>query len=99
MATSLVKISEGMFTDSPKPGWFLPTTFYGGFIPLLGVPSSGVWGLLVAFGAPDSLYSGDVMAGGHLLRPGHSAVTTYVEDFDIPLLVPIKSCVQSSGRR
>jgi hypothetical protein len=45
-----VKISGGMFTDSPKPGWFLSTTFSGGFIPLLGVLSSSVWGLLVAFG-------------------------------------------------
>jgi hypothetical protein len=94
-----VKISGGMSTDSLKSGWFLPTTLSGGSIPFLGVPSSGVWGLLVPLGASDSSYSGDEMAGGHLPRPGRSEVTMYVDDFDILLLVPLKSCVQSSGRR
>jgi hypothetical protein len=44
-----------------KPGWFFSTTCSGGFIPLLDVPLSGVWELLVALEAPGSLYSGDVM--------------------------------------
>jgi hypothetical protein len=82
-----------------KPGWFSPTTSSGGFIPLLGVPPSGVWGLLVALEALDSLYSGDGMVGCHLFRPGRSTVTMYVDDFDLLLLVPIKTCVHSSGWR
>ena len=81
-----------------KLGWILcPTCF--GFIPLWVVLPSGVLEFLVTIEAPDSLYSGDEMAGGHLLRPGRSAVTKYVDSFDMLLLVPTKICAQSSGRR
>ena len=81
-----------------KLGWILcPTCF--GFIPLWVVLPSDVLEFLVTIEAPDSLYSSDEMAGGHLLRPGRSAVTKYVDSFDMLLLVPTKICAQSSGRR
>jgi hypothetical protein len=49
-------------------------------------------------GAPYSLTPGDAMAVGHLLRPRRSAVTRCV-DLDMLLMVPTKTCVQSSDRR
>lgn len=82
-----------------KSDWFLSTTCSGDFIPLLDVTLSDMWGLVVALEASDSLYSGDVMVGCYLLRPRRSAVTKYIDEFDILLLVPIKACVQSSGWR
>ena len=60
-----------------KPGWCFCTTSSGGFITLLGVPSSGVRGLLVVLEVPDSLQSGDVMASSHLLWTGRPAGKLY----------------------
>ena len=46
-------------------GCFLAPTSSGGLLPLLGVSSFGEPRLLVDE-APDSLFSGDVVAAGHL---------------------------------
>jgi hypothetical protein len=83
-----------------KPGWCLVPTFYGGFVPLQVVSLSGESGLLAAFEAPDPWFFGDVMATGHLLRPGCSTSIQHVDVFGVRLLVASKNYeVPSSGRR
>jgi len=42
--------------------------------------------------------SGEVMAGGHLQRPGRSVALWYADAIDILLLVPIKNYVPSEWR-
>jgi hypothetical protein len=66
-----------------KPGWCLVPTFFGGFVPLRVVSFSGESGLMAAFEAPDPLSPDDVMAGGHLLPPGHSASIQHVDVFGV----------------
>jgi hypothetical protein len=70
-------------------GWFLAPTSSGDLLPLLGVLSSGKLGLLVDE-APDSLFSGDVVAAGHLAQPGHSTITKHVGVSDVLHLVALK---------
>jgi hypothetical protein len=65
------------FYQLVRSGWFSVPTSSGGLLPLPGVSSSGVSGLLVVE-APDPSFSGDVMATGHLPRPRCSAITTHV---------------------
>jgi hypothetical protein len=55
--------------------------------------------ILVVVGVPDSLYSGDVVACGHLIRLGRSSVTRRIDVFDMLLEVPTKTCGPSSGRK
>ena len=74
-------------------------TCFDGFIPLRFSSSSGVLEILVATWALDSLYSGDVVAYGHLIRLGHSSVTRRVDVFDMLHEVPTKNYGPSSGRR
>jgi hypothetical protein len=79
-------------------GWFLAPTSSSGLLPLLGVSSSGKLGLLVDE-VPDSLFSGDVVAAGHLAQPGRSTITKHVGVSDVLHLVALKtSDVLSSGR-
>ena len=61
-----------------KSGWFSSPTS-GGFLPLLGNPSSGAPGLLVNE-ASDALVSSDMIAFGHLVRPVRSAFIRHVGD-------------------
>jgi hypothetical protein len=59
---------------------------------------SGEVGLLVDE-APDSLFSSDVVAAGHLAQPGRSTITKHVGVSDVLYLVALKtSYVPSSGR-
>ena len=66
-------------------------TCFGGFIPLRVSSSPGVLVILVAVGALDSFYSGDVVACGHLIRLEHSSVARHVNVFDMLHEVPTKS--------
>jgi len=79
-----------------KPGWFVPTTCFGGFAPLLGTSSSGVLGFLAIHGASDSIRFGDAMTIGHLWKPGRSASTKHV--IDVLLKTAFKNS-SSSPRR
>ncbi|CAO2177745.1 unnamed protein product [Urochloa humidicola] len=72
-----------------KSGWVSSTTASGGLLPLLGDSSSGALGLLV-IEVPDPLFSGDVMAIGHLARPVRSAITRHVGVPNMLLMVPLK---------
>jgi hypothetical protein len=62
---------------------------------------SGVLKILVAIGAPNSLYYGDVVASGHLIQLGRSSVTRRrcIDIFDMLLELPTKTCGPSSGRK
>ena len=71
-----------------KSGWFSSPTS-GGFLPLLGNPSSGAPGLLVNE-ASDALVSSDMIAFGHLVRPVRSAFKRHVGVSDMLLTVPLK---------
>ena len=71
-------------------GWFPVPNSSGGLLPFPGVSSSGVPGLLVV-GAPDPLFSVDVMATSHLARPGRLATTKHVGISDVLLLVPLET--------
>jgi len=62
-----------------KLGWILFSTCFGGFILLRVLLSSAVLEILVPMGVPDSLYSGDVVACGHLIWLGRSSVTKCVD--------------------
>jgi len=84
--------------DLEKLGWILCPTYFG-FIPLWVVLPSGVLEFLVTIEAPDSLYSNDEMAGGHLLRPRRSTVTKYVDYFDMLLLVLRPPATKTIGRK
>jgi hypothetical protein len=72
-----------------KSGRSSSPSFSGGFLPLRGVPLSGELGLSVVV-TPDALFSGDVMAIGHLLRLVRSTSKMCVGDVDVLLLVPLK---------
>ena len=61
-----------------KSGWFFSPTFLGGLLPLLDVPSFGQMGVLADLVASGLCPSGEAMAGGHLQRPEHSAVSRYM---------------------
>jgi hypothetical protein len=93
------ELGRYVYRFAVQPGWILPTTYFGGLIPLLGVLSSGVWGLLVLLEAPNPFSFGDVMAACHLFRPARSMAIKCADAFVILLLVPCKNCVYSSGRR
>jgi hypothetical protein len=79
-----------------KPDWSLNPTSSGGFLSLRGVSESGDLGQPTDV-ASDIRFSGDAMAFGHLVRPARSASKVCVGVADVPLWVPLKFCVSSSG--
>jgi hypothetical protein len=84
-----------MFYQLDEPGWFsIPTS--GGFPPLWGVSSFNDLGLSTVE-ASNILFSGDVMAFGHVFRPVRSASKVCVGVVGVPLWVPLKIRASSSG--
>lgn len=79
-------------------GWFLVPTSSCGLLPLLGVSSFVEPGLLVDE-APNSLFSGDVVAAGHLAQPGRSTITKHIGVSDVLHLVALKTSDVPSSRR
>jgi hypothetical protein len=74
-------------------------TFFGGFVSLRVVSFSGESGLLVAFEAPDSFFTGDMMVVGHRLQPGRSMSLQHVDALDMRLMVASKNYEELSSRR
>ena len=98
-AFPILVCSDGVmsvFYQLVKLGWFPLPTSSGGLLPLRGVSLSGDLGLSTAE-ASDIRFSGDVMAFGHLVRPARSASKLCVGIAGVPLWVPLKICVFSSG--
>jgi hypothetical protein len=92
MVDSPAGSSGGMFYQPRKLDWSLDPTSSGGFLSLLGLSLSGKLGLSMVE-VSDILFSGDVMALGHLVRPARSASKVCVGVAGVPL----KICVSSSG--
>jgi len=72
-----------------KSGWNSCTTSSGGFFSLLGLLSSSEPGLLV-IETPDPLFTGEMMAFGHLDWPVRSVIKRHVGLPDVLLMVPLK---------
>ena len=87
---------RSVFYQLVKLGWFPLPTSSGGLLPLRDVSLSGELELSTAE-ASDIRFSGDVMAFGHLVRPARSASKLCVSIAGVPLWVPLKICVFSSG--
>ena len=84
------------FYQLVKLGWFPLPTSSGGLLPLRGVSLSGEMELSTAE-ASDTWFSGNVMAFDHLVRHARSASKVCVGIAGVPLWVPLKICVFSSG--
>jgi len=72
-----------------KSGWCSCTTASGGFFSLPGLSSSSEPGLLV-IETPDPLFTGEMMAFGHLDWPVRSVIKRHVGLPDVLLMVPLK---------
>ena len=87
---------RSVFYQLVKLGWFPLPTSSGGLLPLRGVSLSGEMELSTAE-ASDIRFSGNVMAFDHLVRHARSASKVCVGIAGVPLWVPLKICVFSSG--
>jgi hypothetical protein len=85
-----------MFYQPGKPDWSLDPTSSGGFLSLQGVSESSELGKSTIV-ASDIWFSGDAMASSHLVRPARSASKVRVGVAGVPIWVPLKNCVSSSG--
>ena len=72
-----------------KSGRFSSSTASGGFFSLPGLSSSSEPGLLV-IETPDPLFTGEMMAFGHLDWPVRSVIKRHVGLPDVMLMVPLK---------
>ncbi|CAN6247668.1 unnamed protein product [Urochloa humidicola] len=79
-----------------KPDWASAPTFSGGLLPLRGLLSAGVQERMV-FGAPDFLFSGEVMAPRYLARLGRSTGKKHGGVASMLLMVPLKISEDSSS--